>query len=280
MHRFLLVVVVVSSMVSAVAAAQDAGPPPGDPPPPGGQPAGTTSQAAPPPAPQTQPPPAQPAPAPAPAAQPAPAPQPTVVVVREEGGGDREREDEGRDDVLYLELLGGYSYVDLAQFSQNNFYPSIDRFQGSGYFGGAALGFRFAIFRLGARATIAKYADFDLGTATAELQLRLPIPGLEPFARVGVGYGWVGAADYSTPAESETSVYGLVVDVGGGLDLYLSKSVSIGAGIDAVFLNLTRQRVDMGCTGTDCMVEDVDLQEDGDAVGLQMRAHGHLGLHF
>lgn len=210
----------------------------------------------------------QPAPAPPP---PPPAPPP------------REEEGDGRAaDILWIEAGFGYSYANLIQFSSNNFIPSADELNGSGYMATLAAGFRISILTLGARGSLASYSGFDVGTAVFDVALRLPLPTIEPYIRGGIGYGWIGDANYDEPSMSDTSVYGLVGEAGAGLDIYFDKVFAIGGGIDAAFLNLARQRADQ-CTGTmdpNCMIDTVNFEEDGDAVGLQLRVQAHASLHF
>lgn len=224
----------------------------------------------------TQPPPAQgqaqqpPPPAPPPSSAPPPPPP-------------REEDDDGRSaDLLWIEGAFGYSYVDLVQFDNSNFLPNVERLKGSGWSAAAAAGIRLSFLMIGGRATLSSYEGFDLWTLGGEIHLRIPIGALEPYARIGVGYGFVGQANYDTPADSEVDVFGLVLDGGAGLDIYLDKIVAIGVGMDAAFLNLSRQRVDMdGCMGSmTCTIDEVNFQEDGDAAGLQLRLHAHASLHF
>jgi hypothetical protein len=202
---------------------------------------------------------------------------------REEDRREEEREDDddGRgSDLIWIEGAFGYSYVDLVQFSQDNFLPSVDRFSGSGFAASVAAGFRIQFLTIGARGSLASYTGFEVGSAVLDVALRIPTPVVEPFVRAGFGYGWVGNADYETPSASDTSVFGLAVELGGGIDIYLSKIITIGGGFDAVFLNLSRQRIDSGCGGATCMVDEINFEEDGDSVGLQMRVTAHVGLHF
>lgn len=142
-------------------------------------------------------------------------------------------------------------------------------------FGGAALGFRIYFLTLGARATIASYFGFEIGTAGLDVALHLPIPLISPYLRVGLGYAWMGDADWSDPGLSSTDVHGLYADVGLGLNIKLARILSIGAGFDAAFLNLGRQSIRDGGT-----ISDVNLEESGDAVGFQLRLHAHITLHI
>ncbi len=203
----------------------------------------------------------------------------------QEAARQREAEEgDGRDaDLLWIEAGGGAAFVDLVTFRQQNFYPSAERTQGFGPMASLAAGFRVKWFTVGGRATLTTLPGaFDLGTLGLDLGLRIPFGFLEPNIRLGVGYGWVGRADFTDPRLSDTSVYGLVVDGGAGLDLYFGDFVSVGARADVAVLNLTRQDVrNCGMAGaTDCDVAGVDLREDGDSVGLQVRAQAHLALHF
>lgn len=211
------------------------------------------------------------------------APPPQVVVVRQEPARSEPREeDDGRDvDFLWIEPFFGYSYVDLVMFSQENFLPSVERLSGGGFVGGLAAGMRMSFIMFGGRGTLASYNGFDLWTLGGEIHLRIPLGALEPYARVGFGYGWVGQANYDEPEASTSDVYGLVVDAAAGLDIYLDKVFAIGVGMDGAFLNLSRQRIDQdGCTTADCMVDEINFREDGDAAGLQLRLHAHASLHF
>ncbi len=115
--------------------------------------------------------------APAEATAPASPPPPAVAPPDQPPAPAPQQTDDGRDsDVLWLEASFGYSYADLAQFSNNNLLPTIDHFQGSGYAGGLAAGFRISFLMLGVRGALARYSAFDLGTAVLEAQLRIPLP--------------------------------------------------------------------------------------------------------
>lgn len=216
--------------------------------------------------------PAPPPPAPAP---PPPAPAQPAAEPEEEGDGRAA-------DIIWIEAGFGYSYVDLVQFDNSNLIPNADRFSGSGYAATLAAGFRISFLTLGARGSLASYSEFEVGTAVFDVAIRLPFPTIEPYFRAGIGYGWVGAADYDVPADSDTSVFGLVVEAGAGLDFYLDKIFAIGVGMDGAFLNLSRQRLEEceGVTSDECQPDNINLEEDGDGVGLQLRAHAHASLHF
>ena len=191
----------------------------------------------------------------------------------------QEPESDGRGaDLIWLEVIGGYSFVNMRAISYKNLFPDVVALSGSGFAAGAAAGVRLSFLSIGGRATLASYPGFEVGTAGAEITLRLPTPTVEPWVRAGFGYGWLGTANYNTPGESETSVYGYVVQGAVGIDVYLGKVVAIGAGFDVDILNMARQPLTVGAgfvspTG-------VDLTKDGNAVGLQLRGHVAISLHF
>jgi hypothetical protein len=202
---------------------------------------------------------------------------PPVVVVREAAPAAAPREDDARKPVFYLEGGFGYSYVDLRAFSSDgNFLPSIERHSGSGYSLNAAAGLRVAFLFFGGRGTLASYENFEIGTAMVEAGIRINTPTLEPWARVGFGYGWMGSADYETPGLSQTDVYGFAFNGGFGLDIFLSRIFCIGVGAEIDILNMTRQRIDMD----DVPSATIDVSEPGDAVGFQGRIQVHVGLHI
>ncbi len=255
------------------------------------QPASTTTstpQPAPAPAPQPAP---QPQPQPQqqaqPQAQPAPVIHPSAQSSTPPPPAREEEEDDGRDaDFLWIEAGFGYSWANLAAFKSQNFIPGVEQLKGSGYAGHVAAGFKLFLFTLGARGTVGSYpaADnpFDIWSLMFDLGLRIPILFMEPYFRAGIGYAWMGQVNVNSLMDSSVSVYGLTIEAGAGLDIYLNPYISIGGGVDVAFLNLTRQRLDM-CTssgGAMCNIGGVDLQENGDAVGFQLRATGHLALHF
>lgn len=218
---------------------------------------------------------AQPAPRPQPARQPvaAPAPTPDPVVPSDEAAPPVEEEEDSWG-VMYLRFQGGFSYVNLLSFNQDNFIPEAEESSGLGPFGGLSVGFRVYWFSMGVSGSFGRQGGFDLGTVGAELAFHIPIPKVQPYVRLAAGYAWVGRYDFQSRELAETDIYGLTMEAGAGIDIKLARHLSIGAGFDAAFLNLTRQEVgSVNITG-------VDLAESGDALGFQLRAHAHLTIHI
>lgn len=182
-------------------------------------------------------------------------------------------EEEERSSIFWVTAGAGASYADAVVFDMTNFVPEAQRQNGMGPSIAAAAGVKLFILTLGARATISFLPPFDVGTIALDVGVRIPTPIVEPYARIGFGYAWLGAADYQMPSMSDTSVYGLVLDAGVGFDFYLSDNFAIGAGFDFAFLNLSRQQDD-ACAPA-CSISTVNFEEDGDAAGLQVRLFGN-----
>lgn len=198
---------------------------------------------------------------------------------------EEEEEGDGRDvDFIWFEIEGGISNVNLIAFRDANFASvatgeeaAFEELSGTGPFAGLGVGFRVFILAVGARFTYANYQNFDIGNLGGDVTIRLPIPIVEPYARVGFGYAWQGQANYSNPSMSTTTVFGWSFDSALGLDIYLANWFTIGAGVGLNVLNMGRQRdPSQPCMGA----TDICPDEPGDAVGYQLRGFGQIGFRF
>jgi hypothetical protein len=225
----------------------------------------------------------RPARSPAGASGAAPAAQPTYVVMANRGDDDEEEEEEAEDedpyDILWIELFGGLSYVDMRAIDTENYYPEFVELSGTGPAGGLAVGFRVEFLSVGLRGALAHYGDgFEVGTAVAEVALALPIPVVKPYVRAGFGFGWHGDSNVEdqvmVPTNAQTTVFGWAFNAAAGVDVYLADWFAIGAAFNVDILNMSRQSFDepAGDPG------DVVFEDTGDAVGLQAR--GQLGVSF
>lgn len=204
-----------------------------------------------------------------------------------------EDEGDGRDvDFLWIEAFGGIANVNLVAFNGAGTFSGsstdgtstsvFDEVTGTGPMVGAALGFRVYWIAVGARFNYASYNVFQIGTVGGEVALRLPIPVVEPYARVGFGYAWQGDANYAVTtggvtARPSTTVYGWAFNAALGLDIFLANWFTIGAGVGLDVLNMGRQTdPSMTCMG----VTDFCPSKPGDAVGYQISGFGQIGFHF
>ena len=219
--------------------------------------------------------------------------QPAVVVrhVRSDDDEDEAPQDPGDPyDILWIELFGGVSYVDLRAVDTTNFYPEFVRLAGWGGAGGAALGFRIEFVSVGVRGAFAHYdvsdaaspdAIFDVGTLAAEVKLAIPLPVVQPFIRAGFGFAWHGDSNAEEawetrmpPSDIETTVFGWVFQGAIGVDVYLAHWFAIGAAFSVDILNMNRQTWDEEPSDP----RNVMFRNAGDAVGAQGR--GQLAISF
>lgn len=259
-------------------------------------PAEEEEEAAPPPSASTaseRPPPptsgATPRPEPAPARSSAPPPRAAGTAnapalpqpaAREE---EEEEEEDGGDpyDFLWIDLAAAVSYVDMRALDSSNYYPEFVRLSGIGPAGVLGLGFRIEFIAVGVRATYASYGDgFDVGTATGEITLMLPIPIVKPWFRAGFGFGWHGDGNFDAPTDSQTTVFGFAFNGAAGLDIYLAEWFSIGAGLSVDVLNMNRQRYNGTMSIDPSMAGEVRFEETGDAVGIQIRGQAGVTFHL
>ena len=212
------------------------------------------------------------APTPARTARAAPAPGPRD----EDTDGDSEAVDDEEEDrfrVFYLEVSAGYVWSNLGVIKNENFVPEIQKIKGSGYGFGAGAGFFVSFLTLGVQAEWARHGAFDLGTVTLDLGIRLPTPHLEPYLRAGIGYAWLSNMD-EFQDEDDAAIRGVAVDIGLGFDYMISPLVAVGIAGDVALFNVRRRGVS-GRPTTDIVLED-----DGDAIGIQVSALLQLNLHF
>jgi hypothetical protein len=177
-------------------------------------------------------------------------------------------------DWLVLQPEVGLSYANVVAVSNDGLFPSASTTSGLAPRLSILAGMRFGPVTAGARVDFARYAAYDLGDAGLFVELRIPVPFIQPFGRVGVGYAWLGdlnadprylACGATGTDGSCPKVSGWFATVGGGVDLAISSHFTLGANLDVNFLNLTR-----AASPTSVMFANT-----GDSVGLQLT----LGLH-
>lgn len=189
-----------------------------------------------------------------------------------------EDDDDGGRGIVWLRGDVGLAYVDLRSISYDNLFAedaaledAIVETSGTGPQFGVSGGFRLLFLTIGAHLQLASYEPFDVGTILLEIEAHLPVPlPIEPYARVGFGYAWVGQ-DLGG-SDANISINGYDFRAGLGLDIFLGDHFSIGAAATIDVLNLSRQ--DLGESPT-----AIDVSE-GNAVGIQAGFMAQAGLHF
>ena len=177
-------------------------------------------------------------------------------------------------DWLVLQPEVGLSYANVVAVSNAGLFPSASTTSGFGPRYGLLAGMRFGPITGGARVDVARYSAYDVGDAGLFVEVRIPVPFIQPFGRVGAGYAWLGdlnpdprylACGATGTGAQCPKVSGWFASVGGGVDLAISSHFTLGANLDVTFLNLTR-----AASPTSVMFTNT-----GDSVGLQLT----LGLH-
>lgn len=177
-------------------------------------------------------------------------------------------------DWLVLQPELGLSYANVVAVSNDGLFPSASSTTGFGPRFGLLAGMRFGPVTAGARVDLARYAAYDVGDAGVFVELRIPVPFIQPFGRVGVGYAWLGdlnpdprylACGATGAGAACPKVSGWFASVGGGLDLAFNSHFTVGANLDVSFLNLNRA----------ASPASVMFTTTGESVGLQVT----LGLH-
>jgi hypothetical protein len=187
-----------------------------------------------------------------------------------------EREDSGRGlEFLWLQAEGGGSYLGLGTASSDNLLaPGAVQETGFGYVFGGAVGVRLLFATLGTRFRYGRFEDHDLWTLGGELGLRIPLGVLEPHASIGAGYAALLFADSADVPES-VRVSGLDVRLLGGLDVFISKVVSVGGTVSGDVLFLSR-----GTVSAPGSPHAVVYSSEGSSVGLGLTVSAQVGLHF
>jgi hypothetical protein len=209
------------------------------------------------------------APPPAAPAHAAPAPAPAAE--------EDEDEDEDHNEWFWIEASAGYSWINLVQLNSEDFSEEPDLLQGSGFIFEGGLGFSVSILQIGLTTSYAQYEHFDILTAELDATLVIPIPIIEPFLRVGVGYAHMGQVEVAMMGGSpeKARIRGIGIDVGAGLDIHISDAFQLGFAFDASFLNLQRQKVTE--LGT---ITNVDFTQTGNALGLQLNGTVRVTFQF
>ncbi len=226
----------------------------------------------------------EPAPEPAPYVAPTPephaaaaAPVATHTAAPAPAAEPEAEEDEDDSEWFWIEASAGYSYINLLKLDGDNFTDEPELLTGSGFIFEGGAGISVSILQIGMTASYAQYENFDIVTAELDLTVVIPIPIIEPFIRVGVGYAHMGNVEVAmmggTPQKAR--IRGMGVDLGAGLDIHISDAFQLGFAFDASFLNLKRQRATE--IGT---IADVDFTQDGNSIGLQLNGTVRLTFQF
>jgi hypothetical protein len=199
--------------------------------------------------------------------------------------------------LVWMNGEAGHQMVDLRTFVVDDealsagLVPTV----GGGPAMGLGAGVRLWFFTVGGRARVGMFRDhatgtdgtWQLWTLDGELGLRVPIGRVEPHVSVGAGPAFVGNfRDAVAGLHEDLEVHGVNARAGAGLDYWVSRRVTIGAGVSGELLALSRSGrppprvVERERTATPIAKAARALQADGSSVGSSLAIMGGAGLHF
>ena len=182
-------------------------------------------------------------------------------------------------DTPFIDAQLGFAYSDVLAFSNSSLLPGVNESREWGSHFGATAGLRFGPVAFGAHGDLSRFTSYDIGSLGAMVELRLPIPTVQPYARVGFGYAWLGDlrvssslahCDPTSTSSSCPSVRGWTLSGGAGVDFWISRYFTLGVGVDLYVLNLTRS----------ASPTTVNFEQTGDSIGLQLTGSAQIGFHI
>lgn len=192
---------------------------------------------------------------------------------------EAEEKDAGRG-LEFAWLSGEFGYETLYSIKAGTLFGDGNGLSGSGFVLGAGAGLRVLYFTLGARFRHSWLSDFQSWSLVGEAGLRVPLGMWEPYATLAGGLSRVPGL--SVPASGEIAggelgvLRGFDLRLGGGVDIYLSDSFSVGAAIHSDFLFLRRKAAPELCvSGETCA-----LSERGTGISGGLSGTVLVGLHF
>lgn len=196
---------------------------------------------------------------------------------------------------IWLNAEGGFETLGLQTFDANRLVDAgVVQTTQTGPLLGAGFGLRLFFLTIGPRFRIGMFQDYQVWTLDAELGIRIPLGRLEPYFTLAGGYASLGAfssANLGGPAAGDVRITGYDVRGGGGLDLYVTPHFSVGAGLTAEVLGLTRPGVTLSkiaSNNSGSVSPDGTLTADphnlyaldGSSVGFGLTGTLVLGVHY
>jgi hypothetical protein len=190
-----------------------------------------------------------------------------------------EKKDSGRIfEVFWADVEGGFSYINMQQFSSSSL-----QIQNATAWGGM----------LGLGARLNELSAFDFWEINGEVGCHIPIKKWDPYFALHGGYTFVGSLTSSaagdsagTPA-SDVSVHGADAGLSVGLDYYFLSVLSLGLDVSGEGLFLSRPPAALPSGFDQLPVAEQNMimsqpiySASGDSVGFGVSGSLHLGLHL
>jgi hypothetical protein len=205
---------------------------------------------------------------------------------------------EARPRPFELQPMVGYAWVNMTGFSKDQFVDSYENAtpeelaaaandpnsaltaakvpaKGEGLSVGAAAQLKLWVFVLGARYAFTSASDLQLHTLGGDIGLRLGDP-VSVYGRLGAGYA------FQSGLPEGLSTRGILAAGSAGLEVRISKPFSVGAGLDADLLFMSRggQLKAAGSLASGSTNTAKLEQLDGTAIGYQLRPQLHFIWHI
>ncbi|CAN5848899.1 hypothetical protein BH11MYX4_BH11MYX4_54510 [soil metagenome] len=205
---------------------------------------------------------------------------------------EAESSDSGRNfEIFWIDAYIGGSYIDMRQFSSDTL--AIEKAHSGGPMFALGAGIRYVLLVAGVRAKYNVLSAFNMWQLNGELGLKIPIDSVDLLLGAHGGYSFVGnigegtvsAGSSSTPTNNDAvKIRGFNVGLDLGVDYYITKNFSVGAGVFGDFLFLKRPPVAKpdGLTAEQSAALDAEplYQKSGTSAGMQLGAALRVGGHF
>ena len=206
---------------------------------------------------------------------------------------EAERDDNGRKfELVWFDAHLGGSYIDMRQFSSSTF--QIEKASSAGPMISVGAGLRLVVFVIGVRAKYNALSAFNMWQLNGEAGFKIPIGKVDLLIGAHGGYSFVGSLGDGTVASSDTSatptnndavkIRGFNAGLDLGVDYYITKNFSVGAGVFGDFLYLKRPPVSKpdGLTAEQSAALDTNdlYQKSGTSAGMQLGGALRIGGHF
>jgi hypothetical protein len=196
---------------------------------------------------------------------------------------------------VYLDAQAGLESVQMRTFFANfdsvsaGFLPST----GFGPTARVGTGLRLGFLTLGLRGRVAQFDDpstvgpWQIWSLDAEVGIRVPLRRWEPHFVVAGGYSTFGGLGSAVAGlSSGLDVHGVDVRGGGGVDYWVTHTVSLGLDLDGELLAIARPGVPVRDLAAAQQVGTIDqakarvLEASGSSVGVGTALSASFGVHF
>jgi hypothetical protein len=196
---------------------------------------------------------------------------------------------------VYLDAQTGVEAVQLRTFFADfdsvsaGFLPTV----GVGPTARIGAGLRFGFLTLGLRGRVAEFEDastvgaWQIWSLDAEVGIRVPLHRVEPHLVLAGGYSTFGGLGSAVAGLSDgLDVHGVDVRLGGGVDYWVTRTVSLGLDLDGELLAIARPGVSVRDLATAKQIGTLDdakariLEANGSSWGAGLSLNGAVGVHF